>query len=194
MSRTAPRPRPDAVPPQPSVPSAVQLPPPGKADAPLTAEAIGLATAQGIGQQIGPLLNAFLQLVQALPNLIGQAVAAAQPQDMCADCLTERMTWEAAHGSQLETAFQCACQAAGIPPDPNSPQARSLDVTPFLPEHLQGTNADSAERMPQIQNAATMVNGKRVCPGHVIPGGGGGARLLVASGNFTPAMPARAPR
>jgi hypothetical protein len=121
--------------------------------------------------------QAFGGILAGLPQAIGQAVRI--PNHWCAQCVIARLTWEAAHQADLQTAAAVALHAAGVAE--GQPVPPGFDPTPFLPPNLQ---PGGPQGMPPLNNSITTVNGTEVCAAH-IPGQPGGRALLIAHGSLS---------
>jgi hypothetical protein len=131
------------------------------------------------------------KLLQQLPQLLLSAVATALQQvpvtvrpQQCAQCITERLTWGAAHAVAIARAEEAlraaAAELENLPPEDRPP----LNPLGFLPEELR---PGGRQGVPQISDAVTAVAGTQVCAEHIpgAPGRAGQSQLLIARASLT---------
>jgi hypothetical protein len=104
-------------------------------------------------ERIASLLG---QLPQAIGMMLGQVVRAIPSQHLCAQCLVDRIGWEALHRRELEAAIEKGREAHGIPE--GAPLPPGFDPAPFLPKQLQ---PGGPQEMPNLTASITIVNGGR---------------------------------
>ena len=137
-------------------------------------------TAQGVSAIAG-MLPQLPQAVGMILQQVLQQVPVQTRQHLCAQCLADRLSWEAAHERDLKAAIEAAARAAGL--DEGHPGRAQLDPAPFLPERLR-PGAGSLG-MPPLTVAVTSVGGTELCSAH-LPGRPGSGKLLVASASISP--------
>lgn len=136
-------------------------------------------------------------LIEALPQVLTQALASVSQRYYCATCLVERLNWEIKHEAELKEAIgEMNLAAMAIAPGPQGDQQRAqLNPFMFLPGHLL-PSPDPADPHPEAitepQMGVVTVSGTTYCTIHVPgvnrPGTSPKPLLLVATATMNPAM------
>jgi len=132
--------------------------------------------AQQTARSAAEISGMLAEFPQALAMMLAQVIRSIPPRHLCAQCLTTRIAWEAAHQRDLEAAVTSARAAHGI--TEGAPLPPGFDPSPFLPEHLR---PGGPQGMPPLTGAVTTVGGTDTCSEHV-PGRAVGRTLLIANG------------
>lgn len=133
-------------------------------------------------------------LIQQLPQMLAQAVAAALGQVPvttkklpCATCMLARLQWTAGHAAEIAAAEE-KLKAAAAEMEAKDPADRvPLNPVSFLPEHLRPGGNQAA---PAVQDGLVLIGGTLYCLQHV-PGADGqpGKRpFLIAQGALSSQM------
>jgi len=105
------------------------------------------------------------------PQMLASVLAQTKlKQPMCAQCLLQRLLWEARYDTELDAALATAITENGIA-ERADPRVGSLDLAAYLPEPLRPHPSKpwDGDRMPQILDGVTFASGSWCCPFH-IPG------------------------
>jgi hypothetical protein len=131
-------------------------------------------TAESVAEIAG-MLSRFPQTLA----MVLQQVQVQTRQHLCAQCVTNRMAWQAVHGRELQAAVAAAGKAHGLAD--GDPRAGQLDPAPHLPPDLR---PGMPQGLPPLTAAITTVGGTDVCSEH-IPGRPGAQKLLIATGTLS---------
>ena len=146
----------------------------------LAAQATQAQQRQAVHDEIAGLLARDpAALLQAAPDLYGQAVAAMVAAGVtqalqapvqvkvtaraCAECLRLQIEWAQRYGHELEDAKRRAMASIGAT-DPSDPRLPQVDLPSFLPERLRPGRGSDA--LPVLMDPVTTVDGTEVCFRH----------------------------